>query len=399
MKRTRRCLVAVVVVALSSLLTGCWDRIEIEERGTILALAIDPVKEVPRENIIGPYAKSESPGYKITAQVAIPGRISLGPGGGGAASAGSEKPVWVISSTGRTIADAMNALQMQIAERLFFGQLRIIIVNQDLARLGMNDIQDFFHRNAEIRRLAWLLVSTKSAYEAMEAQPKLERVPTLYLVSMLDQAVKLGRIPNVFIGNYWTILASEGRDTVLPLISVKGTDQIELEGLAVFKGARMVDTLQPLEVAAFMELTNARQAGYSIALPVPNDPGHSTTLSGTSRETKIKLRQNRGKPGFDVYSRIEVNIQEKTGEHPLDTSLPQLSDLLGHELITGQEHLIDKMKQDHTDIVGFGEYVRGMDPGYWSRFHSKKQWDEQLPNLPVHLHIRVYIRRSGMSTH
>lgn len=401
--KKRAWLLSLLLVATSTLLTGCWDRIEIEERGTILGLAIDPVWAQVQENPTGPHAQSDIEGYKLTAQVAIPGRIPLGPGGGpggGGGEGGAQKPVWLISATGKTIDDAINTLQLEIAERVFLGHLRIIIVNQQLAQVaGLHDIMDFFRRNAEIRRLAWLIISKEDATRTLEATPKLERVPTLYLVSTMDHSVKLGKMPNMFLGNFWTTLSSLGQEPVLPLISARSSDQIKLEGLAVFRGEYMVDSLSPLEVAAYMELRNERRAGYGFALPIPGDSQHSVIFKGTIRKTKVKMKVEQAKPSFDMYSRTEVNIEEKTGHKALDHMYPQLSDEASKALLKGQKELVQKMQTLHTDIFGFGEYVRGRDPAYWVKVNTREKWDEEFAHLPVRLHCKVIIRRSGMISH
>lgn len=398
--KARRWLLCILLITMFPLVTGCWDRVEIEERGTILALAIDPLGEDSRQqNITGPRAKSDVSGIKLTAQIAIPGRIPLGPGGG-TSGVSSAKPVWLISATGKTIDDAMNALQMELAERVFLGHLRIIIVNQKLAQNpGLHDILDFFRRNAEIRRLAWLLVSTGNAVEAIKATPKLERVPTLYLVSTMDHAVELGKIPNIFIGNFWTVLSSRGQDPVLPLISVRGTDQIELEGLAVFRGAKMVASLNPLEVAGFMEIRNERRAGYGVALPMPGDPRHSAIFKGTIRKAKIRSHLENGRPVFDVYSRIEANVEEITGSQSVDKVFDQLEEEATTVIQQGQEKTVRKMQGLHADVFGFGEYVRGKYPAYWGKFRSRAKWDEEFATIPVHIHARIFLRRAGMTSH
>jgi spore germination protein KC len=393
-------LLTILLVATSTLTTGCWDRIEIEERGTILALAIDPLSKPVKENITGPQAKSDAPGYKLTAQFAIPGRIPLGPGEGGAGGAAGQKPVWLVTATGKTIDDAMNTLQMELAERVFLGHLRIIIVNQSLAETaGLNDILDFFRRNAEIRRLAWLLISKDNALDAMQASPKLERVPTLYMVSTMDHSVELGKIPNIFLGNFWTALSSKGQEPILPYISVRGRDQIKMEGLAVFHGDKMVSSMTPLEVAGFMEMRNEQKAGYGLALPVPGDPSHSVIAKGTKRKTKIRMHREQGKPVFDVYSRVEVNVEERTGTKPVDAVFNKLSAEATSMAIQGQEQTLKKMQDLHSDVFGFGELVRGKYPAYWSTIKTREKWDEEFSRLPVHLHCRVYIRRAGMTMH
>lgn len=397
MKKRQRVVLTLLMV-IPFFTTGCWDRTEIEERGTILALAIDPVAADSADNISGPSAQSTGSGYRLTAQLAIPGKIPLGPGGGEGTA--SDKPVWIIESTGKTIDDAINALQQKLAEKVFLGHLRIIIINKKLAQeQEMFTIQDYFRRNAEIRRLAWLLVSEESASLVMEASPKLERVPTLYLVSTMDHAVDYGKIPNVFLGNYWSVLSSQGQDPVLPLISVKGKDQIDLSGLAIFKGSKMVSQLNPLEVAGFLEITGVKRAGYAVALPLPGDPTHSVTFKGTTRLTRIKLRRGAGKPSFDIYSRIEGNIEENTGSRPVAQLYPQLSQEASTILIQGQNKLIAKMKDLKVDPFGFGEYVRGMMPSYWDKIQSREKWDEEFVHVPIRVHVEVYLRRNGMTMH
>lgn len=75
---------------------------------------------------------------RLTAQISVPGRIPLGPqtGGGG----GEQEPVWVLSSYGHTIDDALLNLQQELADELFLGHLRIIVVNEKLAKKALNDL-------------------------------------------------------------------------------------------------------------------------------------------------------------------------------------------------------------------------------------------------------------------
>ena len=398
MNRSLRKLLACFIL-ISPILAGCWDRLEIEERGTILGLAIDPIGK-KAQNITGPFAKSDIAGYKLTAQVAIPGRIPLGPSGpSGGGSDPSQKSVWIISKTGKTIDDAINNLQKVLANRVFFGHLRIIVVNQALAKSGIHDIQDFFRRIGEIRRLAWLIISKGSAAAAIEASPQLERVPTLYLVSTMDNAVRMGKIPNVFLGNFWATLSSNGRDPVLPFISVHNKERIEIEGLAVFKGDRMVSILDQLNVASYMEMTGEKRAGYAVAVPVPGDPKHSAIIKGLNRKVKIKLRKNKGKPSFDVYMRMEANLEEKTGKNRNDyRMMKQIGKETSQVLLKNQKKTLRTIKKLHTDIIGFGEFIRGHDPQYWAKYRQREKWDREFANLDIRLHVKVEMRRIGMSS-
>ncbi|MFD1676611.1 Ger(x)C family spore germination protein [Alicyclobacillus fodiniaquatilis] len=401
--KKQRWILGSVCVIMFPLITGCWDRLEIEDRGTILGLAIDPMDGEPPLGITGPNAKSDLRGYRLTAQIAIPGRITLGPGESGTGGS-SQRPVWVVSTTGKTIDDAMNKLQQQLADKIFLGQLRVITVNQKIARsVGMHDIQDFFRRNAEIRRLCWMLISYGDASNAMEAAPKLERVPTLYLVSTMEHAATLGKMPNVFLGNYWSTLSSKGQDPVLPFIKVIGSakDQVETEGLAIFKGERMVGTLDSIETAVYMEIKNEHKSGYGLALPMPGDPQHSAIISGLDRRTTLKYHMVNGHPAFEAYTVVMSKIEEKTGNQTLDQMkvINEIADEGSKVLTDGQMKVVEKLQKLHSDPIGFGEIVRGEAPGYWlhEMGNSHEKWDDQFARTPFQAHVKVYIKRIGMA--
>lgn len=395
---TRRWLVGFLVVLLVPLLSGCWDRLEIEDRGVVLGLAIDPMEKEQVDSVIGSSAKSSVPGYRITAQVAIPGRIPLGPGQGDTGG-GTEKPVWVLSATGRTFDDAMNVLQKDLADRIFLGHLRVIIVNQKLASdAGLRDIQDYLRRNAEIRRLAWMVMSKGEASETMAAAPKLERVTTLYLVGTIDHAVQLGKIPNEFLGKYWSDASATGQEPVLPLISVKDSERISLEGLALFSGYKMVGTLDPLETMAFMELANQQKGGYAAAVPLKEgNQMKSVSLRATTRHVHLRLQRVNGKPTFTTYTRLELNIEESTANTPLKSQIPTLEREVNSLVKKQQLDLLTKLKALHVDPIGFGERVRGEYSGFWlANVHSRDDWGHVFSTMPISCSVKTYIRRAGM---
>lgn len=388
---------AAAAIAMMTL-TGCWDRLEIEERGTVLGIAIDPLQKPVKHPMTGPFARGTNPtGYQVTAQVAIPGRIPLGPVSGGGSN--SQRPVWILSVKGRTISDAMNRLQQNLADKIFIGHLRVIIVNEKIARTtGLLDIQDYFHRNPETRRLVWMAIAKGRASDALKVAPKLERVPTLYLVGIMDHAVSIGKIPDIFLGNFWSILWSNGRDPILPYISVH-KDQVSMNGLALFSGSRMVGALRPLEVAAYMELANNKVAGYGMAVPFPGNPEKSIILHATLRKSVIHLKMRRGRPEFEVYSIIELRIEE-SDPHPvrMDSKLIRRLDAMESDLLKqAQDRLLKKLKRVRADSVGFGEMVRGEAPGFWREIQTRSRWHDVFPGIPIHTHVAVHIVRSGMT--
>lgn len=121
----------LVFLLIVPLLSGCWDRLEIEDRAVILAIGVDEAKPGDEKEaskatqILKLNPRTNKGLLRITVQIAVPGRIPLGTGSE-AGSPSGEKPVWVLSSVGYTIEDCLMNLQQQLADRLFYGHLRVI---------------------------------------------------------------------------------------------------------------------------------------------------------------------------------------------------------------------------------------------------------------------------------
>lgn len=121
----RRCCAALLIL---SLLTGCWDRMELEERAVVLGISVDTAgpeaaqQEDEISHLRGKYPVPPQDMIRVSVQIALPGQIPLGPGEGGGGTGGkSEDTVWVLDVVGHTLDDALMSLQQQISGRLFSG--------------------------------------------------------------------------------------------------------------------------------------------------------------------------------------------------------------------------------------------------------------------------------------
>jgi spore germination protein KC len=56
---------------------------------------------------------------------------------------------------------------------------------------------------------------------------------------------------------------------------------------------------------------------------------------------------------------------------------------------------INKVKQEKSDVFGFGEIIHRKDPSYWRKV--KENWNEQyFPELDVKVNVKVFIRRTEL---
>ncbi|USG67988.1 Ger(x)C family spore germination protein [Brevibacillus ruminantium] len=387
---------------LCPLLSGCWDRLEIEERANILGIAIDYIqkdedtqKESDVSHLKHLFPKPSKNLIEITAQIAVPGRIPLGPESG---SSGNQKPVWVLSSVGHTLDDAILNLQQEVADRLFLGHLRVIIVSDKFARKGVGELNDYLRRNPEVRRTAWMIISDGKASTLMESSPQLERIPTLYLSAMMDHAVSLGKFPRDFLGIFWSSLSKKGQEPFLPVIKVKRNENAEIAGMAYFVEDRMVGLLQPLEIGFFMAAKGIKQGGYAAFTPIPDEKTVVLARART-RRSQVVVNMKEGKPKIRLHIHVETDIDEKFNHgHALRPPiLKKISTELSQRGKKSVQSIIVQTQKEGADILGLGEHIRAKLPAYWdSNIRTKENWRKAYQQLEVEVIFTTSIHRIGM---
>lgn len=406
--RTNAWIKSVIVLCVMSLLmpllTGCWDRLEIEERAVVLGVSIDAAEpEAEKEedeitHIKGTIPAPEKGMVRVAVQIALPGRIPLGPGEGGGGKDAAET-VWVIDVVGHSIDDAFMNLQQQLSSKLFFGHLRVIVVSEELAKKGLENVNDYFRRDPDVRRMAWMMISKGKALEIMKATPQLERMPTLYLMSTLDEGIRLGKFPKDYIGIFWSNSSKKGQEGFLPYVSLKKEQNVEIKGLAYFVGDRMVGVTKPLEIGGYMAIKGMNPAGYQVFM---NLDGTSSTVMtrATHRSSLIDVQIKNGMPHFTITIAIEVNLEEKINE-TLDInnpdSLKKIEQKQSEVSVKFYSDIIKKTQMKGSDIFGFGEYVRAKEPDYWNKkVKTSEVWRKLYKDSSFDVKATIKVRRIGM---
>ncbi|MDQ8733606.1 Ger(x)C family spore germination protein [Paenibacillus sp. LHD-38] len=388
------------------ILTGCWDQLEIEERAVVLGVSIDMVdpeegekEEDEISHLQGTIQAPRNNMVRVAVQIALPGRIPLGPGESGGSSGSAEQTVWFIDVVGHSIDDAFMNLQQQVSSRLFLGHLRVIVVSEAMAKRGLENVNDYFRRNPEVRRMAWLMISQGNALKFMKAAPKLERVPTLYLMSTLDEGMRMGKFPKDYIGIFWSNLSKKGQEGFLPYVEMKKEQNIEIKGLAYFVGDRMVGVTKPLEIAGYLAIKGVNPAGYRVFIKL-DDSSETVMTNATHRKSEIDVRIKDNVPFFTIKISVELNIEGKISEKVKinDPATLRAIEKKQEEIsVKFYSDIIKKTQAKGSDIFGFGEYVRAKKPHFWNtHVKTDEGWRNLYKECNFEIKALMKVRRIGM---
>ncbi|MFC3798666.1 Ger(x)C family spore germination protein [Cohnella sp. GCM10012308] len=388
---------AAACLSLVILLSGCWDRTELNELAITSATSFD---------------KTDT-GWTVTYQVIIPSAISSGYGGGAAGSGGA--PTTVYTTSGKTIREAVSRSVLESPRQLYFAHNRVLVVSDRAARSGMNAILDVYFRQPEARETVNILIAEGDPSRMLRQLFAMERISGEGLQALIAKESRIDSIlPAVKVYEFAMNIVGDARSGVLPEIyiggspDVNGTDQLaetnlasrlKLGRLALFKADRMVGWLSQREALGVAFLANrVKFATFSFPCGDRNNQSQLGTFRITKSSTKLTPRLDGDRLTMDVRIRTEGALEEMNCALDLlePSVLHQLEARLKEEVDRIVDDALAAVKAQKTDVLGFADAVHRHDPKSWERL--KKNWDGQFAKIVVKTDAKVKIERVGVST-
>jgi spore germination protein KC len=389
----RRWLSLLLTFTLLLLLTGCWDRRELNELAISVAIGIDKVGSQ----------------YQVTVQVVQPGVVAAKKGGSGGAT-----PVTMSQAKGATIFEAIRKMATDSPRKIYAAHLRVAVIGEELAREGIGNALDLLSRNYEFRMDFYLLVAKgTTAANVLNILTPLEKIPASKLFGAIETSEKVwAPVMAVTLDKFIMDYGSMGKNPVLSGIKVSGDDekggtkgnletirpaaQLRNTGLAVFRKDKLIGWLNEKESKGYNYiLNNVSSTVGHLACP----QGGNVAVEVIRSKAEMKGSVNNGLPRLAVELLVEQNVGEVQCRIDL-TKVKAIQDL---ERIAEQalkETLDSSIKAAQSkykaDIFGFGNTIHHSDPGAWKSI--KAEWDKLFEKTVVDVTVKVKLRRTGTMT-
>jgi len=171
--KTKWIIHTLVSLSLIFPLTGCWNSRELNDLAIVSAIGIDKAA-----------SKDE---YRVTFQLVNPSATATSAG----ASTG-QPPITIYTSTDHTLFGALRKTSKQASRQLFFAHTQLIVIGEDLARSGIDNLFDIFERSHELRLNSAILVSRDTdAASILKVLIPVENQPAVGLVKKAKNTSKL----------------------------------------------------------------------------------------------------------------------------------------------------------------------------------------------------------------
>jgi len=183
-----------VIVSFIFLLAGCWNYREVEQLSIVAGATLDIAED-------GKYLVTVE-----TIKVQQDSRQS------------QWKPEY-IQETGDTIFDAIRKMVETQGRKLYWSHAKVMIISEDIAKIGISQVLDFLSRDTEIREDMWILLSReKSASDIFYAKPVIETIQSFELDFSLRAQKTISRYPAIELYRLLDMLASKDTAAILPTI-------------------------------------------------------------------------------------------------------------------------------------------------------------------------------------
>lgn len=365
-------------------LSGCWDRVEIEERGFAVGLALDKPEEEPVE-------ETYNDPVEVTVQIVIPRKLSpenRGP-----------KPFENMSVVGDSVFEQVRNLSENSGRALYFPHNRIWLISEQVAKTPylLSEVIEVALRDDDARRNVKVFIAKGSAKKMFEVEPINESTPASYIEMLGENHSKTAKIfESKRIGDLHENIVDK-EDFIIPIIQYVNKKELHNGGVAVFSkdGHKMVGELDEEETESLNIILDKYKSGV---FKVKFKEKLVSIEAKKVRSILSAKKTNMDGIKFRLDIQIEGSLEEVFGS-PLKTSedTEKLEKAFAKKITSDINKVIKKSQNElHADILGFSDYLNNYDPKTWKQI--QQDWTEGrelFKDVQTDVNVRTYIAHPG----
>lgn len=378
----RRLLAAGLMLCL--LLTGCWDRTEMDDLAFVVLLGLDQAE--PPDQLL------------VSMQVVRPGALRPGRSGGG------QEQAWeVISAAGESVTHAQRRLLHRSARYPLLSHAAGVVVGEELARAGIAPIVTMLMRHMEFRTNQDVFVTPGRALDLLlGADMPVERVPGLFLRENHKWMPLAGQGVRTNLREVAATLGLPGQDPLLPRVHLVKRQEdggaariMSTAGMGVFRGERLVGWLEDPDAPGARMLYGQPFAGV-ITFPDPLQPRVPVGIRVIRARVALSAERRGGRVGILVQSHVEGDLDGQFSRADLTTpsGLAALERALAEQVTEEMRLALEQTRRLGADPFGLGALIHRRFPAYWRTVAP--HWPEVLPTVPVRFQVRAKVRHAGL---
>ncbi|ABR47489.1 spore germination B3 GerAC family protein [Alkaliphilus metalliredigens QYMF] len=376
----KKCTLLLIIISFGMIMTGCWNRIELDEISIAVAIGVDQL-----DNDL----------FEVSAQIVLPRLLRH--------DLAEENATLVYTATGRTVFEAMRRLGSIANGRIFIGHTQVLVLGESLTRAGIYDVIDFFERDHETRGETLVMTSKGiSAQDVLQTKSIADPIPAIHITSIIENSVNVANTRILTLHDFIDELNCPGCELVLGTIGSGTSDKPELikdlaiEGLIAFDGDQSIDYLNPTETRGYLWIKGEIEGGI-LVIPSPGDKNKllSMEILHIISEMDVKLVDNKLVLVVNIQEEGNIGEQQVTKDLSTPEALSQLEEEK-NKLIRSEigAAFFKAQKELQVDLFRFGQLVHHKYPKLYKEIEA--DWNEAFSNASVEINVETKIRSTGL---
>ena len=375
----------MILIAISLLIpiTGCWNSRELDKLGFVQAIGID---------------RTEDKQIQVSFQILKPRQMKSSTGGGG----GEEKAVWIATSEGETVSDAVRNVTAMTERRLNFSQITVVILGEDVAKEGIIPFLDGLNRNAEPRLTSYCFVARGKALDILKAENEQQSIPAVAMEGLARANAFTSKRPTqTRLIDVIKTLYSDTSDLLLAGISSfqseesgKKKDLLKSAETAIFKKDKLIGWFNGEETRGVLWVLGEVKSGI-IVLESPSAESAKLSILIVRASSKIIPEMIDDKLTLTVDIKVQGSVGEEMDGMDLtkSDSIKELNKKVEVSVREEVNSALSKAQKWGVDIFRFGEETHKKLPKEWPVITGN--WTKEFQNLEVIVNVEAEVLGVG----
>ncbi|KJS19954.1 MAG: hypothetical protein VR72_16615 [Clostridiaceae bacterium BRH_c20a] len=367
----RKTLIILLLFIIMSFTSGCWDVQEISRRGIASTVFFDSGKTSSvKIGIVIPVPGTQIPPVQGTTQQ-------------------FQKRHFIILGEGKSALEAWTKVHSNVATDIFFGQIRAIILSEEVARGNINDVLDFVGRFPLIPPNTNVLLTKNDPEKLLDLKNEANLLPGNYIDFYFQIPGKRTLALPLDLWRVNSIVDKKWQDSYLPIIE-QSQDNYRIAGTAVFSENSMVGELD-MDETQTLALIMGSDLGY---LTLPLNDVKLVAFHKIKSQTKTEITvSDTGIVTFDVKLKITGGVVESKPQRIISKDETERIENEAETLTKRKiEALLTKLQGLNSDPVGFGGKYRIKYPRQWANI----DWHQVYPVAIINVHTKFSIKSTGL---
>lgn len=348
----------IIIILITTLITGCWNYIEINDLVLISGIGID-------------YQNNK---YEVSFETLYQDKES--------SDSNFEKGI-IKTGTGKTLGEAFDNITLSIEKEPYFAHLKVLVISTEIANNHLDKIFDFFLRNNDIRNIFSIVIANENKpVEILSKSDNYFPVASEKIKSLLENNVYSNYISK---NKYFKKVASNylSKDQNISLTSIKlENNNLKLDDLIIFNSQKPVGKLDTNK-SLILSVIDNKEPRSLFSINYPNNK--TITIRIYKSKTNIKI----SKKEFIIENNLMAELVENSLNINLENNINQekiTKDFI-NKINNDTYNLINYLKENNSDVIGINNK-------YYRKY--KKKNNSYFENTKYKVKTKLNINKKGL---